>query len=1032
MTKIRACLIQEVRGFDASFRLFRDALCRGGIEMVHHIDSSEGLQSLPWCGDSAAKMTDLDFDVLFLGSLPLPTEKDEREKAKKDWAKCIRTAIECGAGLVAMLDWSTATILATLDLNGDLLPIHFKKLAPTLNPDVRGVIFRPRLTLEGRTHQATKDMVNKNLPPFGSLTRSYYRTVKQEKATMLMEIPESVDDCAYPFLTVRKVRDQANGPGIAIMAADWCNTGGQEFIRWPDASILLSTLGRWAAGKEGEEPISAQPAHWFVRCDREQSIENWKDMIDAQGQLLQPKTVETTTVTDSVQAGIESNQAFEQTYSDAPMILQGEKPDDDMLVAKLCNGIIVRLNKSVMQVRYCLNQNEYDAVVKADVPIDSNPPRIFDPWPWSQVHYYGYRFIGERLEVTYKLGYNDGNKPSSYLFWTFIPTKKVIEGVEWTCVGEQFALQTHESVELFCSPPHLWRLGDKIECHSTYRFACYGEKKRRGFIQTRFDKETTSDPFHWFCEGQPFQMLTYSSNDRNRTLWCYTTTAAAIRSEMHNRSSADKYIQIDLSALLGRQTGNIQLPTFWYCFAERDFSHNLWLAAYDHIRHHFRKEYGIKRTYPRPTAMLRYHFTNLNELRNYADTFVPLAKELGFKRIECGVRYVNDLFFPLHGGLGAFRYLCDKAHEAGIEVIFYCGASWHHDVEMAKCKLPSGKEIDCGPSWRQEGQPFLGSGCILEAWRNYEITDGQLKLRLWVNREEQSDLKGTECHRVDGLPRRIVILSLRSSWYQASLEFYKALKDSTGINGVWLDSWTMPNQHVNYAEPAPAPAVAEAMHYVADLQKLGYMVLVEGQSPAALESFWYRQASYAPLQGNEFSLSGMSPFASNGDGLLDLDLFRLLAYGCAMFQDIRLLADATDDVVSEVTKLARACNKLMNSIHEKLGMPLRVRELSVADAKIEDPIGTFWECEKGIAIFGLRTANQLRIDLPSTIASHVPVEQHDIRSPEGTTNMQIRSKEESEDGHVYLEGQLAAGGVVIVQAALGNESTDIYLPIIQR
>jgi hypothetical protein len=163
----------------------------------------------------------------------------------------------------------------------------------------------------------------------------------------------------------------------------------------------------------------------------------------------------------------------------------------------------------------------------------------------------------------------------------------------------------------------------------------------------------------------------------------------------------------------------------------------MWLAAYDYVRQCFRQSseqgYEIKRMYPRPTAMLRYNFTNLNELRNYADTFIPLAKELGFKRIDCGVRYVNDRFFPLHGGINALRYLCNKAHEAGIEVIFYCGASWHHD-----------------------GHPSLGPNYICNAWL---IKTPELKPKLWENTREGC-LKGTEYHEVDGLKRRVVLVTI--------------------------------------------------------------------------------------------------------------------------------------------------------------------------------------------------------------------------------------------------------------------------------
>jgi hypothetical protein len=232
------------------------------------------------------------------------------------------------------------------------------------------------------------------------------------------------------------------------------------------------------------------------------------------------------------------------------------------------------------------------------------------------------------------------------------------------------------------------------------------------------------------------------------------------------------------------------------------------------------------------------------------------------------------------------------------------------------------------------------------------------------------------------------------------------------------------------------------MRYVADLQKLGYLVLVEGQSPVALESFWYHHSPDEPLRGNEFALSGMAPFASNDDGLLTDDLFRLLAYGCAMFQDIRLLADEND----VVTQKAKMCNTLMNTIHETLGWPQRVRELSVPVIKNEnllDPsqdseecvtssaIGAFWECEKegekGFAIFGLRTVKELRIQLPMPMQYQI-LEQRDTRPAQGATAMTLRNAGNS----AYLEGQLAVGGVVLLKAEQELDATNVYLPNIQR
>lgn len=1038
MNKIQAILIQEERGFTASNKLLRSALERAGFDDVKTVPAEPPVP-ITWKEEEPVQT------VIFLGSLLQSPISAER------WAEYIKEAICHGAGLVAMLDGSTAGVLSKLSAKLEACKDPKVRLPITWFDEVKDITFRPILTADGKNHEAMKLLTDKVLPPFGSINRSYYRMLARNdgQTKVLMEIPEYLDQKpiippawvkdgspndkeyvvgqAYPFVVVRKP--------IAVMAADWCNTGGREFVRWQHASIWLASLACAATGLKMEElkPRSIKPSYWFLNCDRQETVPNW---CRIKGKLSTPVEAPTDPAAGSVRAKLTPGETYEQLCGEPPLILSQEK--DNFLEAKLCNGIVVRLNKNAMQAGYRLDPPAGNKIVLAEDSSESKPTHKLLPWKCAE--YKGpLRIEGSALTVTYDL-FDCKNNQTGTLFWTFTPAVKEIEGTTWYCVGEKFTLSTDVNVQHFISPPHKWRLGGRIDDLWTRRFACYGAK--RGFLQTRFNQETTSEPFYWFHSGQPFQMLTYEGREEARTLWCYATEPACIRSEMRRLPACD-YVDLDLQVPLGLQKGPIELPTFWYCFAEHGFDHNLWLAAYDYVRQQIRSHCGIERMYPRPTAMLRYNITYLNDLNSYADAFVPLAKELGFKRIDCGVRYVNDLFFPLHGGIEALRDLCQKAHDAGIEVIFYCGASWHHDGEP---KLGDGKQRDCST------EPHLVSKMIEDSWR-IKNKDGENIV--WKNPDDQS-----ECHTADGLKRKIILLGLDTDWYDVSLGRYDCLKEQTrysepaahdadateypGVSGVWLDSWSIPNHpdYVNYAKTPDrptVPTVSKALNYVAKLQNKGYLVLVEGQSPVALDSFWYQEEKYEPMVGNEFCMSGMSPFASNGDGLLGLDLFRLLAYGCAMFQDIRLLTDANN----EVTKLAKSCNKMMNLIHEKLGMPQRIRELSIikinaqspaaaireCEEDIENaPIGTFWECEKGIAIFGLRSANHLRIDLPSIMSSHVLVEQHNIRSPEGTTNMQIPTEDsQSEGGQVYLEGQLAAGGVAIIQAAWGDESTDIWL-----
>jgi hypothetical protein len=183
--------------------------------------------------------------------------------------------------------------------------------------------------------------------------------------------------------------------------------------------------------------------------------------------------------------------------------------------------------------------------------------------------------------------------------------------------------------------------------------------------------------------------------------------------------------------------------------------------------------------------------------------------------------------------------------------------------------------------------------------------------------------------------------------------------------------------------------VSEALEYVKALQDRGIKAWVEGQSPVGLDSFWYRNDRYADLQGNEFCLFNTSPFAYAGNGVLYLDLFRLLSYNCAMLQDPRVLWD-TD---TPVAQLAIRTNRLMNRLHEQIGFPVHVRETTG---------GTVWECERGWALFGHRTGN-VEISLPPGEYKLSPID--------GAEQFVLQQKD---NGEVAVSGRLKARSVLII------------------
>ncbi len=180
--------------------------------------------------------------------------------------------------------------------------------------------------------------------------------------------------------------------------------------------------------------------------------------------------------------------------------------------------------------------------------------------------------------------------------------------------------------------------------------------------------------------------------------------------------------------------------------------------------------------------------------------------------------------------------------------------------------------------------------------------------------------------------------------------------------------------------------VEEAIRYVKAIQDLGYTTWVEGQSPAAIDSFWHRRDRYADFTGHEFVLANTSPFAYAGNGLFHLDLFRLASYHAAMFQDPRLLTDPA----APLTQAAVAANGLMNQAHDTLGTPLHVRET---------PFGTVWECPTGYALFAHRTA---------TVAIDLPAGAWDLIPAYGEPKLALRGTK--------LTGQMPARSAVLVRS----------------
>jgi len=759
------------------------------------------------------------YEVVFFGSLAL--EGGLGKVLSPEQLAALKEFVAAGGGLVTVIGE------AGKDL-ADLLPI-------TNGPSAGPLEFQPVVTRPD--HLAVRGLP-RTWAPFGSRYNSFAKVQAKTQAEVLMEVPASYVGQAYPFLIAGPY-----GQGrVLCLNSLWCFSTGLRFRDWEWSAACLGQMGRWAGGiaplpAEQVKPI-ADPL-WFWAFDR-QAIPGVLELLD------RPVTFPV----GPAPPGVLSLRLDPcPPPQDRPCLVPPKIVESaDKLTVTFAHGMVAAIDKRAM-----VGYRTIEGTVIAATPVSETPVILFSgsttpvltkteggesfhlqealPGPKAApvtFAYAGHETRDRGVLVRFRVLVD--NQEEGSLDWQFTPRDGVIEGARWQGVGETMTLHSPRLFVEEVAPRHRWAPGGSIEGCTTFRSGCYSNPRGYGYTEFRRDETQDAGHFRWFSSGQPFQMFGSPAG----TVWCYAESPCFVASWLAHQAGAD-YIQMVNKIGCGRVRGAIELPTLWYMVTDARMDHNLWLSAYDHLRGKYRAQFGLQPTPPAPTAMLRHETVGFTDLRRYADAVVPLARRLGFRRMDCGLREINDTMNPFCGGVEAFKALCDKAHAAGIEVYIYAGASW------AKKTFPPLAEH---PEWivrDRAGQP-----------RDTGYPD------LWA-------------------------LSLRSGWWDYSLQRYAELKAQTGFDGVWLDSWTMPNEFINFAAAQAQPTVVEAMRYLKALQDLGIKTWVEGQSPGTLESFWYRGDRYADLRGHEFILANTSPFAYNGDGLLDLDLFRLLSYHCAMF-----------------------------------------------------------------------------------------------------------------------------------------------------
>lgn len=277
---------------------------------------------------------------------------------------------------------------------------------------------------------------------------------------------------------------------------------------------------------------------------------------------------------------------------------------------------------------------------------------------------------------------------------------------------------------------------------------------------------------------------------------------------------------------------------------------NGWTRVWDFVADRTRKACGLKAMQPLTTLdcgtdeLVRRMWTDQPlTWKEIADSVIPQARELNYQQFFIGGIWTFK-FDPnsegaltldpaeKFGGPEQLRYLCDKAHAAGMRVLvwFPCG-HLHRDSPLLKAH----------PEWLIKNRDGSAYG--------------------W------------------GYPQ-LVCGSFKTGYREYALSKLKAVKE-IGVDGLWLDSmpWSA-YMAVNYAESDPSPQVTEFAGFLRELQTMGYgPIFFEGMGQFLLSGHGALDQGFTAENAEQFLYpSNFMTVQANREELYDkLDYCKFLA-----------------------------------------------------------------------------------------------------------------------------------------------------------
>jgi hypothetical protein len=297
----------------------------------------------------------------------------------------------------------------------------------------------------------------------------------------------------------------------------------------------------------------------------------------------------------------------------------------------------------------------------------------------------------------------------------------------------------------------------------------------------------------------------YQMREEIGSLVVYYENPAVVLGSFNKAATVDYPVFQD-SILLGKvSSASIPLKNILFTNA---CGLDVWAELHDFLFSKYQSQFGMSSVQPVPTLDLTYlvakGFGGTLPLLTFSDvktTYIPIAKDLGCKAIYYGgiwesegVLGVNFLGFTglgvndALGGMAGLKDLCDEAHLNGIKIMvwFPTGHLYYTSPILAD-----------NPGWLAKNPDGTNY--------SWSYTD-------------------------------LLMSSFKTGYRTYALNSLKALKDDTGLDAFWCDSYGPAFTLINYAEAVPTPQVQELISFEKELQDYGYMILFEGVGPFGLSS----------------------------------------------------------------------------------------------------------------------------------------------------------------------------------------------------